>query len=66
LIYVSRDLTPKVHGSSLIINKKKRFVRSAAYFVSAGDEGFIGEPSAFPMKNLAEGKVGLIFPSKEM
>jgi hypothetical protein len=34
--------------------------------VTADDEGFIGEPCAFPMKNLAEGKVGLIFPSKEM
>jgi hypothetical protein len=30
------------------------------------DEGFIGEPNAFLMKNLAEGKVGLIIPSKVM
>jgi hypothetical protein len=32
----------------------------------ADDEGLIGEPSAFPMKNLAEEKVGLIIPSKVM
>jgi hypothetical protein len=45
---------------------KRQDARWRAFSVTADDEGFIGEPCAFPMKNLAEGKVGLIFPSKEM
>ena len=39
---------------------RNRFVRSATYFALADENGFIGEPSAKLMKNLAEGGVGLI------
>ena len=45
---------------------RNRFARSATYFALADDEGFIGEPSVILMKNLAEGEVGPIIPSKDI